>query len=43
MGFSIAVVAMRALTVLFFAGLVGCIAVVIISWISVGKDSFSQK
>jgi hypothetical protein len=43
MGFNIALFAMHALELLFFTGLVGCVAVVIISWISVGKDSFSTK
>jgi hypothetical protein len=43
MGFNAAVFAVRALEVLFFTGLSGCLVVVILSWISVGKDSFSDK
>jgi hypothetical protein len=43
MGFKIAVFAMRFLEVMFFTGLAGCSVVVILSWISVGKDSFSQE
>ena len=39
----IAVVVMRVIEVLFFLGLTGCVAVVLISWISVGKDSFSDR
>jgi hypothetical protein len=34
---------MRVLEVAFFTGLAGCAVVVILSWISVGKDSFSQE
>ena len=43
MGFNLAVYAMRVLEAMFFAGLSGCIVVVIISWLSVGKDSFSER
>jgi hypothetical protein len=43
MGFKLAVLAMRLLEVTFLTGLAGCAAVVILSWISVGKDSFSRK
>jgi hypothetical protein len=43
MGFKLAVLAMRVLEVTFFTGLAGCAVVVILSWISVGKDSFSQE
>jgi len=43
MSSTVGVVAMRVLEVLFFTGLCGCVAVVLISWISVGKDSFSGK
>ena len=43
MGFDMAVLGMHILAIMFFAGLLGCVAVVIISWISVGKDSFSNK
>jgi len=34
---------MRVLEVMFFAGLCGCVAVVLIRWISVGQESFSGK
>jgi len=43
MGFNIAVFAIRVLKVMFFAGLLGCVVVVLLSWISVGRDSFSKK
>ena len=43
MAFNIAVFAIRILKILFFTGLMGCVVVVIWSWISVGKDSFSNK
>ena len=43
MGFDIAAFAIRFLEVMFFIGLLGCVVVVILSWISVGKDSFSDK
>ena len=43
MGFNLAVFAMHVLEVLFFTGLIGCFVVVIMSWISVGKDSLSDK
>jgi hypothetical protein len=41
MGF--AVITMRILEVLFFLGLLGCVVVVVLSWISVGRDSFSNN
>jgi hypothetical protein len=31
------------LEVMFFAGLTGCVGVVIISWISILKSAFSEK
>lgn len=43
MGFNIATFGMRVLEVLFFTGLSGCLVVVILSWIYVGKDSLSNK
>jgi hypothetical protein len=43
MGFKLAFLAIRAVEVMFFAGLAGCAVVVILSWISVGRDSFSKK
>ena len=33
--------AMRALEVMFFTGLAGCVAVVIISWVSILKEGFT--
>lgn len=39
----IAVFAIHIIEVMFFTGLLGCIVVVIISWISVGRDSFSGR
>ena len=33
---------LRVLEIMFFAGLVGCAIVVIISWISIFKDGFSN-
>jgi hypothetical protein len=29
--------------VLFFTGLIGCAVVVLLSWISIGKSSFSDR
>lgn len=43
MGFNVAVFAIRVLKIMFFTGLLGCVVVVLLSWISVGKDSFSKK
>jgi hypothetical protein len=43
MAYKLAVIAMRVVEVLFFTGLSGCAVVVILSWISVGRDSFSNK
>jgi hypothetical protein len=34
---------MRAVEVMFFAGLIGCSLVVVFSWISIFKDGFSDK
>jgi hypothetical protein len=34
---------MRVLEVMFFTGLIGCLLVVTISWISIFKDGFSDK
>jgi hypothetical protein len=31
------------LEVMFFTGLVGCVAVVVISWISIFKEGFSDE
>ena len=43
MGFQLAQIAMRVVEVMFFAGLIGCVSTVIISWFQVGRDSFSRK
>jgi hypothetical protein len=43
MGFHIALFAMRTVETLFFVGLAGCTAVVLISWVSVGKGSLTDK
>lgn len=32
----------RVLEVMFFAGLIGCAAVVVISWVSIFKSGFSK-
>lgn len=36
------ILAERVVTVMFFTGLAGCASVVIISWISIFKDGFSD-
>lgn len=43
MGFDFAVIAMRTVEALFFAGLAGCTAVVLISWVSVVKGCLTDK
>ena len=43
MGFKLAVLAIRFVVIMFFTGLVGCAVTVMLSWIYVGKDSFSKK
>jgi hypothetical protein len=43
MAYKLMVIAMRVIEVLFFTGLSGCAVVVILSWIYVGRDSFSNK
>jgi hypothetical protein len=40
---TIALIAERIIEVMFFTGLLGCVVVVVLSWISVGRDSFSDK
>ena len=42
MAYSLMVLAIRLIEILFFTGLVGCIFVVIISWISIFKEGFSD-
>jgi hypothetical protein len=39
---SLMVLATRAVEIMFFTGLVGCAFVVIISWISIFKEGFSD-
>jgi hypothetical protein len=39
---SMMVLAIRFVEILFFTGLVGCIFVVIISWISIFKEGFAN-
>lgn len=41
-GFNFAVLAMRALEVSFFVGLVGCVLVVIVSWVSIVRSGFTK-
>ena len=42
MGFSLAVFATRLISIMFFSGLVGCCLVVVISWVSIFKEGFSD-
>jgi hypothetical protein len=39
---SLMVLATRAVEILFFTGLIGCVFVVIISWVSIFKEGFSK-
>jgi hypothetical protein len=34
---------MRVLGVMFFAGLVGCVLVIVVSWIQIFSDGFSNS
>jgi hypothetical protein len=43
MALKLEVLGMRILEVMFFTGMIGCTACVIISWFSVGKGSFTDK
>jgi len=43
MEFNFAVIAMRTVETLFFVGLTGCTAVVLISWVSVVKGCLTDK
>jgi len=43
MAHKLAVIAMEIVEVIFFAGLLGCAVVVVLSWISVGKGCFTDK
>jgi hypothetical protein len=40
---SLMVLATRVVEVLFFTGRIGCVFVVIISWISIFKEGFSDR
>jgi hypothetical protein len=42
MATSLMVLAVRLVEILFFTGLAGCILVVIISWISIFREGFSD-
>ena len=42
MGFQIAVWFMKLIEILFFAGLIGCAVTVLISWVSIFKEGFSN-
>lgn len=42
MGHSVLYWGMKVFEVLFFAGLAGCVFVVLISWVSIAKSSFSK-
>lgn len=43
MGLHLAVGIMRVLEILFFTGLIGCAAAVVLSWIDIWKDAFSSE
>jgi hypothetical protein len=42
MAHSFFILATRLVEILFFTGLIGCVSVVVISWISIFKDGFSS-
>lgn len=42
MAHELMILAERVVTVMFFAGLAGCATVVVVSWISIFKDGFSD-
>jgi len=42
MAHSLVLFAQRVLAIMFFTGLTGCATVVVISWISIFKDGFSD-
>lgn len=42
MAHSLMLFAIRVVEVMFFSGLVGCASVVVVSWISIFKDGFSD-
>jgi hypothetical protein len=37
------VLAMRIVEILFFTGLIGCAVVVVVSWVSIFKEGFSDR
>lgn len=37
------VLAMRIIQWLFFIGLIGCALVIVVSWVSIFKDGFSDR
>jgi hypothetical protein len=37
------VFAMRIVEILFFTGLIGCAVVVVVSWVSIFKEGFSDR
>jgi hypothetical protein len=43
MAHSLMVLAIRFIAIMFFTGLIGCVLVVIISWISIFGDGFSNS
>jgi hypothetical protein len=42
MAHSLMVLSMRVVEIMFFTGLIGCAFVVVISWISIFKEGFSD-
>ena len=42
MAHALMIFAERVITVMFFTGLAGCASVVVVSWISIFKDGFSD-
>jgi hypothetical protein len=43
MGHTISVWAIKLVEAIFFAGLLGCVLVVAISWVSVSRSGFGRK
>jgi len=43
MAYALMVFAERVVTIMFFAGLAGCATVVVVSWVSIFKDGFSES
>ena len=43
MGHSLLQLAVRIVEVLFFTGLVGCAAVVVVSWVKIFREGFSDS